>query len=321
MRLLWQLRTLGAFVFLTLFMVLLGFVIGWLFGYGIIGMSIMLVITVAIGFYSYWFSKSAALRANGVHIVTEQEEPRLYNTVRKVAEKAGLPMPEVGVSEVAMPNAFATGRNPSNAAVVATRGLLNLLNDDELEGVIGHEMSHVKNRDILVMSVVSTMVAILTYGARVIGYSMLFGSMEHHGGDREEDANTRLVMLAIGIIMLIFVPIAAMMTQLGISRSREYLADETGARITGKPLALASALRSLERGCSYDYNTYSDTARADMWITNPLRSGNFKSLFSTHPSTEERIRRLTIIAEKMDEGSVPVYTPDEDSSRSKLSFE
>lgn len=311
MRLLWQLRTLSVFVLMTLFMIGVGYVIGWFFGYGLVGLTIMLVISIGLSFYSYWFSKSNALRANRVHIVTEYEEPRLYEIVRKVADRAGLPMPEVGVSEYSMPNAFATGRDPQHAAVVATRGILMLLSDAELEAVIGHEMAHVKNRDILVMSVASTIVAILTYAARVVFWSTMFSDRREANG----------ATLALGLVCMIFVPIAAMIMQLAVSRNREYLADETGARITGKPLELASALMRLENGCARPSNNYSDTAHADMWISNPVRKGAFKSLFSTHPATEERVRRLQILAQKMHVGEVPQYVPEEDSSKSKLSFE
>ncbi len=310
MKLMWRLRTLGAFLVLTLFMMGLGYVIGFFFGYGYVGLTVMLIVSVLLSLYSFWFSKPNALRANRVHLVDEYEEPRLYNTVKKVADKAGLPMPEVGVSEFAMPNAFATGRNPENSAVVATRGILNLLSDDELEAVIGHEMSHIKNRDILVMSAASTIVSVLTYASRVIFYSALF--------DRRENSGP---MLIIGLVSMIFVPIAGLVMQMAVSRSREYLADETGARITGKPLQLASALMRLESGCASPNNNYSDAAHADMWISNPLRGGTFSSIFSTHPSTEERIRRLRILAEKMDAKEVPDYEPSEDSSKSKLSFQ
>lgn len=314
MKMVWRLKTLSVFVILTLFMIGIGFLVGCFFGYGWFGLTLMLIVSLLISFYSYWFSKSSALRANRVHLVTREEEPRLYNTVERLAEKAGLPMPEVGVSEYPMPNAFATGRNPKNAAVVATRGLLNILNDDELEGVMAHEMSHVKNRDILVMSVASTVVSVLTYASRMIYYTMLFG-----GGDRRDE--NRGIMLAIGIACAIFVPIAALILQLAVSRNREYLADETGGRMCGKPLALASALRRLEAGCEQPNNNYSDSAHADMWICNPVRKGAFRNIFRTHPTTPDRIERLEALAEKMNAGTVPEYDPNEDPSRSKMSFE
>ena len=295
MRLAWQLRTLGVFTVMTLFLMGIGFLVGWFFHYSYLGLVVMLAISVLISFYSYWFSKSSALRANKVHLVNQYEEPRLYDTVQRVAEKAGLPMPEVGVSEYPMPNAFATGRNPQNAAVVATRGLLQLLDDDVLECVIAHEMSH-------------------TFASRMVFYSALFG-----GGRRDENNG---VMLAIGLAMMIFVPIAALIMQLAVSRNREYLADETGARITGRPLALANALMRLEGGCARPSNNYSDTAHADMWICNPLRNeGSFRTLFSTHPSTESRIERLEALARKMKANEIPEYEPDEDSSRSKMNFQ
>ncbi|TQS80881.1 MAG: protease [Methanomethylophilus alvi] len=307
----YRLRTLSIFVILTLFMMLIGFVIGWFFGYGLYGLVLMLAVSVLISFFSYWFSKQSALRANRVHLVTREEEPRLYGIVEKVAKEAGLPMPEVGVCEAPMPNAFATGRNPKNAAVVATRGILRALNDDELEAVIGHEMSHVKNRDILVMSVASCMVAILTYAARMLFYGAVFS-----GGDR--DNRNSALMLVVAAVCVIFVPIAGLILQLAVSRNREYLADETGARITHKPRELASALMKLERGCSSPNNDYSDTAHANMWISEPCRKGFARNLFSTHPSTQDRVEKLEKLAAAMDGGRVREYTPGEDSSKSVM---
>lgn len=270
---------------MTLILMGVGAAIGYIAGnmvYGLIGMCAMSVI---FGFYSYFFSKSAALRAHKVVMVTAKEEPRLYRIVQKVAMDAGIPMPEVGVSEVYMPNAFATGRGPKDAAVVATRGLLDLLNDTELEGVFAHEISHVKNRDILVMSVASTMAAILSYLSNFAIYAVMFSD-----GDRD----SKLIGYGIAILLSITVPIAALLVQLGVSRSREYLADESAARITKNPRALASALRKLETGCASPKNEYSNNSYASMWISNPVRAKKniFSSLFSTHPSTEDRIQRL-----------------------------
>lgn len=221
-------------------------------------------------------------------------------------------MPEVGVSDYEMPNAFATGRNPKNAAVVATRGLLSLLNDDELEGVIGHEMSHVKNRDILVMSATSAVVSVLTYASRFILFSSI-GSRDKNSGP----------LIIVGLIMCIFVPIAGLLLQMAVSRSREYLADETGARITKKPLALANALRKLSNGCASARNDYSDTSHANMWISDPVRKKKaFGNLFATHPPVEARIERLEKIAKEMDAGNIPEYTPEEKyGNHSGLSIE
>ena len=291
----WQIKTASMFIVMTLILLVVGLAVGWLYDSMWIGMILMLILAVVFNVYAYFFSKRSALRANRVRIVSEAEEPRLYATVKSVANKAGLPMPEVGVSEVYMPNAFATGRNPKNAAVVATRGLLSLLSDEELEGVIAHEMSHVKNRDILVMSVASTMAAVLSYLGRYAIYSVLFNRNNRNG-----------TTFIIAIVLSITVPIAALLVQLGVSRSREYLADETGAIITGKPRALASALRAIESGVSSQRNDYTNDSYESMWIASPVRKKSFlKKLFSTHPPMEDRIARLNDLAVKMESGQRP----------------
>ena len=285
------------FIVMTFILLAVGLVIGLLFDNIMIGLIVMLALAVIFILYAYFFSKRSALRANKARIVTEAEEPRLYGIVRSVANKAGVPMPEVGISEYPMPNAFATGRNPKNAAVVATRGLLNLLPDDELEGVMAHEMAHVKNRDILVMSVASTMAAVLSYGAMFARWGILMGGNNRNG-----------YAFLIALVLSITVPIAAILVQLGVSRSREYLADETGAMITGNPRALARALRSIETGVSSPVNEYSNTSYSDMWISDPVRKRSlFKRMFSTHPPTEDRIARLNELAIKMDTGQKPRY--------------
>ena len=297
-------RTVSVFIVLGLIMGAIGALIDLVFGFNFIFLVLMLVLTVLMSAFTVWNSKSLALRANKAHIITRDEEPRLYAIVEKVARQAGLPMPEVGISEYSMPNAFATGRSPSNAAVVATRGLLYLLDDDELEGVIGHEMSHVKNRDILVMSVTSTVVSALTLVSRFALFSTAFD-------DRNRDSG--LLVLALVVVGYILAPLAGVILQMAVSRSREYLADETGARITGKPLALASALSKLESGCQNPRNAIDDTAHASMWISEPgtKRRSILRNLFSTHPETSKRIERLEAIARKMKSGEVPEYEPDE----------
>ncbi len=280
----WRGRTALMFVAMTGILVALGSLIGYVFQRAWMGFFIMLALSLVICFSSYFFSKKMALSANKVRLITEADEPRLYRTVQKLATKAGLPMPEVGISEVNMPNAFATGRGPKDAAVVATRPLLNLLSDEELEGVLAHELSHVKNRDILVMSVASAMATIISYVTRIGVYASLFSDNRENPG-----------ALVIAILADLTLPFAAMLVQLGVSRSREYLADESGARLTGKPMALASALRTLETGCSSRANRYDDPTYASMWISNPYgkkRTSLLKNIFSTHPSTEERIERL-----------------------------
>ncbi len=272
------------FVAMTGILVALGSVVGYIFHNVWMGFYIMLAVSLLVSFASYFFSKNMALAANKVRIVTRDEEPRLYDTVERLADKAGLPMPQVGISELNMPNAFATGRNPNNAAVVVTRPLLYMLSDEELEGVLAHELSHVKNRDILVMSTASAMASIISFVTRMAVWSALFS------GDRENPYG-----LILAIVADLTLPFAAMLVQLGVSRSREYLADESGARLTGKPMALAKALQTLETGCSSKSNEYHNPSSANMWITNPTgnrRMPGLESLFRTHPSTEDRIARL-----------------------------
>ena len=287
----WRIRTAAMFAALTALLVVIGIVVGGLLNNWIIGLVVMLVISVGINVFSYFFSKKFALMANKVHLVAREQEPRLYRIVENLAMQAGLPMPEVGVSDMPMPNAFATGRNPKNAAVVATRQILNLLNDDELEGVMAHELSHVKNRDILVMSVASTMASVVAYVTRMAVWAALLNNDENNGGN-----------LIIAIIADITLPIAAMLIQLGVSRNREYLADESGARLTGRPMALASALTKLESGCSAKTNTYDNPSTANMWISNPFgqrRTRGLVNLFRTHPSTPDRIERLKKLDEEI----------------------
>lgn len=287
MKVFWRLKTAMMFAFMTGLLVAIGIAVGYVFNNVWAGFYVMLALSIGINIYSYFCSKKMALAANKVHLITRDEEPRLYDIVESLAIRADLPMPEVGISEVPMPNAFATGRNPKNAAVVATRPLLDLLNDEELEGVMAHEMSHVKNRDILVMSVASTLASIISFVTRMGVYAAIF-----NGGNKNPAG------LVILIIADIAAPIAAALIQLGVSRSREFLADESGGRLTGKPMALANALMKLEGGCtasasmsgSYDRDSYSS-----VWITNPsgtkIKSA-ISGLFRTHPSTEDRVAKL-----------------------------
>lgn len=275
------------FAFMTGLLVAIGIAVGYVFNNVWAGFYVMLALSIGINIYSYFCSKKMALAANKVHLITRDEEPRLYDIVESLAIRADLPMPEVGISEVPMPNAFATGRNPKNAAVVATRPLLDLLSDEELEGVMAHEMSHVKNRDILVMSVASTLASIISFVTRMGVYAAIFNN-----------GNRNPAGLIILIIADIAAPIAAALIQLGVSRSREFLADESGGRLTGKPMALANALMKLEGGCtasasmsgSYDRDSYSS-----VWITNPSGTtikSKISGLFRTHPTTEDRVAKL-----------------------------
>ena len=307
----WRLRTLSMFVYMTFLLMVLGAIIGYFLRYNIYAMAvIMFSVSIILSVYSYWACKKNALRANRARIVSESEEPRLYATVRKVADTYGLPMPEVGIVESWTPNAFATGRNPKDAAVVATRGLLEMLPDDELEGVIAHEMAHVKDRDILVMSFASMMASLITNVSYIAYFAILLSN------DRDRNP---LLQIAGALFVYLVMPFAALMIQLGISRSREYLADETGGKTIRNPRALARALEHIEKGESYQRNAYRSSRPnendpfdernenpksiydcANMWISNPLKKGGgLKRLFSTHPPMEERIRRLNELADKM----------------------
>ena len=299
------------FVYMTFLLMVLGAIIGYFLRYNIYAMAvIMFSVSIILSVYSYWACKKNALRANRARIVSESEEPRLYATVRKVADMYGLPMPEVGIVESWTPNAFATGRNPKDAAVVATRGLLEMLPDDELEGVIAHEMAHVKDRDILVMSFASMMASLITNVSYIAYFAILLSN------DRDRNP---LLQIAGALFVYLVMPFAALMIQLGISRSREYLADETGGKTIRNPRALARALEHIEKGESYQRNAYRSSRPnendpfdernenpksiydcANMWISNPLKKGGgLKRLFSTHPPMEERIRRLNELADKM----------------------
>lgn len=307
----WRLRTLSMFVYMTFLLMVLGAIIGYFLRYNIYAMAvIMFSVSIILSVYSYWACKKNALRANRARIVSESEEPRLYATVRKVADTYGLPMPEVGIVESWTPNAFATGRNPKDAAVVATRGLLEMLPDDELEGVIAHEMAHVKDRDILVMSFASMMASLITNVSYIAYFAILLSN------DRDRNP---LLQIAGALFVYLVMPFAALMIQLGISRSREYLADETGGKTIRNPRALARALEHIEKGESYQRSAYRSSRPnendpfdernenpksiydcANMWISNPLKKGGgLKRLFSTHPPMEERIRRLNELADRM----------------------
>ncbi len=275
------------FTVLTLLFVFLGSAAGYLFyGDPVLGASIFLVLSAVFNLISYFFAGKFVLRANRAHLVTEQEQPRLYAVVREVSSTFGQPMPKVAISETATPNAFATGRNPKNAIVCATQGIMQILDDSELKGVIAHEMAHVKDRDILVMSIAATIAGAISWAANSLFFAALFG-----GGNRNNSAGF------IGLLLMaVTVPIAAMMLQLAISRKRESLADIVGARTIGDPLALASALGKLE-SANVRRPMRTSPASSSLYIVNPGRRGSFiMSLMSTHPPIEQRIQRLQKLA-------------------------
>jgi heat shock protein HtpX len=264
-------------VSLTLILVLAG---DWIGGQN--GMVFAFLLSAAMNFVAYFYSDKIALGIYRAQRVTREQLPRAYQAVERLAAKDGIPMPKIYVIPTDSPNAFATGRNPQHASVAVTHGILALLTDEELEGVLAHELGHVKNRDILTSSIAATLAGAITLIARMGYWASLFG-----GGRGSRDRNGGLSAL----LMLIVAPIAATLIQLAISRSREYEADATGAHTTGNPYALASALQKLE-----DYSKrlpmQATPSTAHLFIVAPLIGGGIGSLFSTHPPTKERIRRL-----------------------------
>src|SRR6516165_778003 len=260
---------------MTLLLVLFGGAFG-----GQRGMAIALVFAAIMNFVSYFYSDKLALAAYRAQPVTREQLPRAYQIVERLTQRSNLPMPKIYVIPTDSPNAFATGRNPQHASVAVTQGILNLLTDEELEGVLAHELGHVNNRDILISSIAATLAGAITYLAR---FGMFFG-----GGDRERRSGGGLAAL----IMMILAPLAALMIQMAVSRSREYQADETGAHLTGNPYALASALGKLD-AYSKQLPMQASPSTAHLFIVAPLLGMNFGSLFSTHPPIAKRIERLT----------------------------
>jgi heat shock protein HtpX len=258
---------------------------------GTSGLTIALVFAVAINGISYWFSDKIALSMTGAREVSEEEAPELHRVVAKVASLAGLPKPRVYIVDNPSPNAFATGRNPNHAAVAVTTGILRILNWDELEGVIAHEMAHVKNRDTLTTTIAATIAAAIMYLARMGQFALFFGG---YGGRRDSRDGGGGGLEALLLIFL--APLAALLIQLAISRSREYSADSAGAKITGNPLALANALEDLERGVEARPWRQAPAAASPLFIVNPLSGALLANLFSDHPPLADRIARLRKMA-------------------------
>ncbi len=272
--------------FLLTAMTLLLLLIGRAFG-GQNGMIIALVVAVVMNFSAYFFSDKIALATYRAQPVTREQLPRAYAAVERLTQKIGIPMPKMYVIPTESPNAFATGRNPQHASVAVTHGILGLLNDEELEGVLAHELGHVNNRDILISSVAATLAGAITLIASMGRWAMLFGGFG--GGGRDERRGGGLGAL----FMLIVAPIAATLIQLAVSRSREYQADATGAHFTGNPYALASALQKID-AYSRRLPMQASPSTAHLFIIQPFLGGmSFGSLFSTHPPIAKRIERLT----------------------------
>jgi len=270
-------KTTVLMVFLSLMLVAIGGLLG-----GKSGMIFALIMAFGMNFISYWFSDKIVLRMYGAQEISEQEAPELHGMVRRLSTAAGLPMPKVYIINESQPNAFATGRNPEHGAVAVTAGILNMLTREELEGVLAHELAHIKHRDILVGTVAATIAAAISYVAQMAQWAMIFGGRR----DEEEGSNP-----LVAIVMMIVGPIAAMLIQMAISRSREFGADEGGARIAGNPRYLASALKKLHTA-SRAIPMQANPSTAHMFIVSPLTGGGLMKLFSTHPPLEERVARL-----------------------------
>lgn len=297
-------RTALLLAFLTGLFVAIGAAIG-----GQKGMMIAFVIALGMNFISYWSSDKIVLAMHNAREVNEQTAPGFYNVVRQLAENAGLPMPRVYLIEQEQPNAFATGRDPAHAAVAATTGLLDRLSQEEVAGVMAHELAHVKNRDTLIMTIAATI------GGAI---SMLANFAFMFSGSNRDGENRGGGMGVIGsLLMVILAPMAAMLIQMAISRSREYEADKGGALISGQPLSLASALRKISSAAQQIPNEAAEhnPATAHMFIINPLSGQGMDNLFSTHPNTENRIAQLEKIAQEMgDTGAGPSAAVDSGGS-------
>ena len=264
---------------LTAMLVVIGGAVG-----GQRGMVIAFVLALAMNFFSYWFSDKMVLAMYRAQPVDEATAPGVYRIVRRLATRAGLPMPRLYVIPSDTPNAFATGRNPEHAVVAVTEGITRILDEEELEGVLAHELSHVKNRDVLISTIAATLAGAITYLAHMAQWAAIFG-----GGRRDDDEGGVNPLAAI--FMAILAPIAAMLIQMAVSRSREYAADATGARMAGKTWGLAKALEKLQMAQQV-VPMDATPATAHLFIVNPLSGRSFATLFSTHPPLEERIARL-----------------------------
>lgn len=277
-------KTTVLLVALTLLLIWVGSLVG-----GQQGAILAFAIAMGMNFFSYWFSDKIVLKMYGAREVSGQESPGYYEIVRELTIHAGMPMPKIYIIPTNAMNAFATGRNPSHAAVAVTEGMLNSLKREELKGVLGHELSHIRNRDILISTIVATVAGAIMLLANMARWAALFGG--YGGRDGEENRGNVFAMLFLAILA----PVAALIIQMAISRSREYAADKGGVLLTGNPAGLASALEKLQQA-SIARPIDANSATAHMFIVNPLSGRSFVTLFSTHPPIEERIKRLRAMA-------------------------
>ena len=278
-----QFKTTVLLAALTVLIVLIGRMFG-----GNQGMMIAFIFAMLMNFGSYWFSDKIVLAMYRAKELTPSEAPRIHQVVAELAQNGGLPKPRIYLIPSETPNAFATGRNPEHAVVAVTQGIVQLLNDDELKGVLAHELGHVRNRDILIGSIAATLAGVVMMLASMARFAAIFGI-----GGSDDDSGGNIFGL---ILMSILAPLAAMLIQMAISRSREYLADETGAHLAGTPQSLATALEKLAYASKRIPMQDAKPATAHMFTVNPLSGGGFSKWFSTHPPIEERIRRLRTMA-------------------------
>jgi heat shock protein HtpX len=300
------LRMLALFVVLTGLLMAIGYAIGLYFGDPLLFMALGLVLAGLVNFASYFWSDKIVVKMTRARIIQESDNPNLFAVVRSVAQKAGISMPKVGIVSSPQPNAFATGRGPSRAVVVATSSILQTLTPAELEAVIGHEIGHVVHRDVLTSSVAATIAGVISYIGNIALYSMMFGGFGGGGGGNNRQGGNPLALVAA----IILVPLGATFVRLGISRGLEYNADEFGARLTQNPGALVSALEKISSksqarrmsgiGAAGQSSAGGPSpATASLWIVNPFRGSSFLELFSTHPSLQHRVARLREIGQQM----------------------
>lgn len=277
----------GLFVALIALFMAIGWVVGGVFfnDNWILGSIVFLVIAAAINIISYFYGDKIVLRVYKAKIISKAEQPRLYNVVNKVCLKANMPMPRIAIIPTQTPNAFATGRNQKKAVVAATEGIMSLLTDDELEGVLAHEMAHIKDKDMLVMTVAATVAGAIAFASRMA----FWGSLGRRGGNENG-----LILLLVALTA----PLAALMLRLAISRSREYKADREGALMIQRPLALARALEKLEEGNKRKPMRVGSPTSSSLFIVNPFTGGTFVTLFMTHPPIASRVKRLEQLADK-----------------------
>lgn len=273
------LKTWFLMALLTVLMVLMGSLIG---GRG--GASLFLLIAIGMNFFSYWFSASIAIRMTRSRELSEQEAPQLFHMVRRLTQNARLPMPKLYITPSPQPNAFATGRNPANSAVAVTEGILQILTPEELEGVLAHELAHIKNRDVLISTIAAIFAGAITWISDILQWGMIFG------GARDDEDNPLGIVGTI--VMMIVGPIAALLIQMSISRSREYKADAIGAKISGNPHGLANALVKLEQAAHHIPPLNMRPTTSHLMIVFPFKGAGLASLFSTHPPIQERVKRL-----------------------------